>query len=140
MLQWQTGRDAVPCRLCRQRRCLQRSAQSARLAYRASDLAVSRAGAGGISEFASIGLPSILIPYPYAADNHQEKNAEVFESAGASVWIRNEDTTPEHIGEIVIDLLSNPVQLIRMAEKARSLARINAAVSIVESIVKEIDT
>jgi UDP-N-acetylglucosamine--N-acetylmuramyl-(pentapeptide) pyrophosphoryl-undecaprenol N-acetylglucosamine transferase len=108
------------------------------LAYKASNLAISRSGAGGVLEFASVGLPSVLIPYPYAADNHQEKNADAFEVAGASVKIRKDESDPEKIGGIIIDLLSNPNQLSRMAEKAKSLAKINAAKDIVETIMKVI--
>ncbi len=108
------------------------------MAYKASDLAISRAGAGGIMEFAAVGLPSILIPYPNAAMDHQKKNAEVFERAGASVRIQKEDMDPERLGGIIVDLLSNPKQLSRMAERARSMGRINAARDIVESIVGDL--
>jgi UDP-N-acetylglucosamine--N-acetylmuramyl-(pentapeptide) pyrophosphoryl-undecaprenol N-acetylglucosamine transferase len=107
------------------------------LAYKASNLAVSRSGAGGVLEFASVGLPSVLIPYPYAADNHQEKNADAFELAGASVKIRKDEAEPEKLGGIIIDLLSNQNQLSRMSVKAKSLAKINAAKDIVETIVRE---
>ncbi|MBN2401932.1 MAG: undecaprenyldiphospho-muramoylpentapeptide beta-N-acetylglucosaminyltransferase [Spirochaetes bacterium] len=106
-------------------------------AYKASTLAISRSGAGGVLEFASVGLPSVLIPYPYAADNHQEKNADAFELAGASVKIRKDEAEPEKLGEIIIDLLSNVNQLSRMAEKAKSLAKINAARDIVEAVARE---
>ena len=108
------------------------------LAYKASSLAISRSGAGGVLEFAAVGLPSVLIPYPYAADNHQEKNADVFELAGAAVKIRKDETEPEKLGGIIIDLLSNPNQLARMSEKAKSLAKINATKDIVEAVVSEI--
>ncbi|MBN2039901.1 MAG: UDP-N-acetylglucosamine--N-acetylmuramyl-(pentapeptide) pyrophosphoryl-undecaprenol N-acetylglucosamine transferase [Spirochaetes bacterium] len=108
-------------------------------AYKASDLVISRAGSGGMMEIAATGLPSILIPYPYAADNHQEKNAENFEKAGAAVKAGSTDVEPEKIGNIVINLLSNPAQLSRMAEKARSMAQIEAAGNIMNFIVKELD-
>jgi UDP-N-acetylglucosamine--N-acetylmuramyl-(pentapeptide) pyrophosphoryl-undecaprenol N-acetylglucosamine transferase len=108
------------------------------LAYKASNLAISRSGAGGVLEFASTGLPSVLIPYPHAADNHQEKNADVFELAGASVKIRKDETEPEKLGGIIVDILSNPNQLARMSERAKSLAKINAAKDIVDAVVKEI--
>ena len=108
------------------------------LAYKASSLAISRSGAGGVLEFASVGLPSVLIPYPYAADNHQEKNADVFEMAGAAVKIRKDEMEPEKLGGVIIDLLSNPNQLARMSEKAKSLAKINATRDIVDAVVSEI--
>jgi UDP-N-acetylglucosamine--N-acetylmuramyl-(pentapeptide) pyrophosphoryl-undecaprenol N-acetylglucosamine transferase len=107
------------------------------LAYKASNLAISRSGAGGVLEFASVGLPSVLIPYPHAADNHQEKNADAFDLAGASVKIRKDETNPEKLGGIIVDILSNPNQLSRMSERAKSLAKINAAKDIVDAVVKE---
>lgn len=107
-------------------------------AYRASDLAVSRAGAGGMMELAATGLPSVLIPYPYAADNHQEKNAENFERAGAAVRIRNSEAGPEKVGDIIINLLSNPVQLSRMAEKARSVSLNDAGKNIINAVIGEL--
>ncbi len=107
------------------------------LAYRASNLAISRSGAGGVLEFASVGLPSVLIPYPHAADNHQEKNADAFELAGAAVKIRKDDADPERLGGIIVDLLGNPNQLARMSERAKLLAKINAAKDIAESVIKE---
>jgi UDP-N-acetylglucosamine--N-acetylmuramyl-(pentapeptide) pyrophosphoryl-undecaprenol N-acetylglucosamine transferase len=109
------------------------------MAYKASDLAISRAGAGGIMEFAAASLPSILIPYPNAAMDHQKKNAEVFEKAGAAIRIRKEELDPDKLGGIIVDLLSNPNQLARMAEKTRSLGKINAAKDIVESIAKDLN-
>jgi UDP-N-acetylglucosamine--N-acetylmuramyl-(pentapeptide) pyrophosphoryl-undecaprenol N-acetylglucosamine transferase len=106
------------------------------LAYKASNLAISRSGAGGVLEFASVGLPSVLIPYPHAADNHQEKNADAFELAGAAVKIRKDDADPEKLGGIIVDLLSNPNQLARMSERAKLLAKIDAAKDIVETVIK----
>jgi UDP-N-acetylglucosamine--N-acetylmuramyl-(pentapeptide) pyrophosphoryl-undecaprenol N-acetylglucosamine transferase len=110
------------------------------MAYKASDLTISRAGAGGIMEFAAAGLPAVLIPYPNAAMDHQKKNAEVFEKAGAAVRISKEDLDPDKLGGIIVDLLSNPNQLARMAEKARSLGKINAAKDIVENIIADLKT
>jgi UDP-N-acetylglucosamine--N-acetylmuramyl-(pentapeptide) pyrophosphoryl-undecaprenol N-acetylglucosamine transferase len=110
------------------------------MAYKASDLVISRAGAGGIMEFAATGLPSILIPYPNAAMDHQKKNAEVFEKAGASVRIRKEESDPEKLGNIIVDLLSNSNQLARMSGKARSLAKNNASKDIVDNIIKDLNS
>ncbi len=106
--------------------------------YRASDLVLSMAGAGSIMEFAAAGLPSVLIPYPYAAGNHQEKNAEVYARAGAAVVIKKEEAVPEKAGGIIIDILNNPIQLSRMAENARSMAKINAAGDIVKNVTGEL--
>lgn len=109
------------------------------MAYKASDLAISRSGAGGIMEFAAVGLPSILIPYPYAADDHQEKNAEVFEHAGAAIRIPKDEITPERVGSILIDVLSNANQLSRMSESAKSVASVHAAADIIKSVLEELN-
>ncbi len=107
-------------------------------AYIASDIAISRSGAGAMMELAAAGLPSILIPYPYAADNHQEKNAEVFHNAGAAVKIDREDINPEKVGKKLIDILNNPGLLTNMSDKALSAAKINASEGIVNKVLEDI--
>ncbi len=74
-------------------------------AMSAADLVVARAGAGSIAEFARCGLPSIIVPYPYAADNHQLENAKCFEKQGACVMILQKDMSTM-LGE-VLDLIDN---------------------------------
>ena len=108
------------------------------LAYRASDIAISRSGAGVIMELAAAGVPSILIPYPYAADNHQDANAEVFHKSGASVKISSNEATPEFAGKKLIDMLNNGAQLSRMSKKALEISKINASKDIVERIVADL--
>ena len=110
------------------------------LAYKASDIAISRAGAGVIMEFAAVGLPSILIPYPYAAANHQDKNADMFDRAGAAIKVGESDASPENVGKILIDLLDNPSELARMANKASHISKINASNDIVDSIIQDISS
>ncbi len=108
------------------------------LAYRASDIAISRSGAGVIMELAAAGIPSILIPYPYAADNHQEANADVFQKAGASVKISGADATPEVAGKKLIEMLNSGALLARMSERAFAVSKINAARDIADSVVMEL--
>ena len=109
------------------------------LAYEASDLAVSRAGAGVMAELAAAALPSILIPYPYAAMNHQELNADEFVQAGAAVKISNEDALPEKVGAELFDLLHNRMRLAQMARHAAGVARRDAARDIAEKIIADIE-
>lgn len=59
--------------------------------YRWADIVIARSGTGTLSELAAVGKPAILVPLPTAADNHQQKNAEVFENAGAAVIITQKD-------------------------------------------------
>ena len=87
-----------------------------------ANLAISRAGAGTLTELAVTGTPAILIPYPYAAEDHQAFNAAEFASAGAAAVFRQKDLTPEVLEEKVLGLLRVPERLQEMAFRARSLA------------------
>ena len=104
------------------------------LAYRASDLAISRSGAGVMMELAAAGLPSILVPYPHAAMNHQDKNADVFASSGASIKIADNDAVAEKVAPILFDLLSSERKLSKMTETNIALAKKDAAAFIVDDI------
>lgn len=106
------------------------------LAYRASDIAISRSGAGVMMELAATGIPSFLIPYPYAADNHQEKNADDFVKAGAAVKIPDTEATPEKVAPILFDLLGNPRNLEKMSRNALEAARPEAARVIIDDMLK----
>ncbi|TAL35719.1 MAG: UDP-N-acetylglucosamine--N-acetylmuramyl-(pentapeptide) pyrophosphoryl-undecaprenol N-acetylglucosamine transferase [Spirochaetes bacterium] len=108
------------------------------LAYRASDLAISRAGSGVMMEIAAMGLPSVLIPFPFAAQDHQDKNADVFAEAGASLKISNSDAAPEKAGPAILELLNNPSRLQRMAARALEVAKPDAAADIVKTIMSDI--
>ncbi len=106
------------------------------LAYLASDIAVSRAGSGVMMELAAMGLPSVLIPYPHAADNHQEINADEFVKAGAALKISNEDAVPEKVAPVLFGLLDHAAKLERMRQAAFGAAKKNAAADIVEAVLK----
>ncbi len=108
------------------------------LAYQAADIAISRSGAGVMMELAAMGLPSIQIPYPYAADGHQDKNADEFVNAGAAIKVRDDQATPDTIMPLLIDLLHNERALKRMSEKALSLAKPDAAKFIVDDIMSDL--
>lgn len=95
-----------------------------------ADLAVFRAGATGIAELTARGIPSILVPYPYAAENHQEKNARALENAGAARVILNKDLTSESLGSALSELLTDPERLRRMALRSKALGRPQAATEI----------
>ncbi|OGI00389.1 MAG: undecaprenyldiphospho-muramoylpentapeptide beta-N-acetylglucosaminyltransferase [Candidatus Melainabacteria bacterium GWF2_37_15] len=97
----------------------------------AADIAISRAGSLSISELNLCGLPSILIPYPYAAADHQRFNARAMESAGASVYLEDADCT----GEKLIELIN---EVCRNAEKMKQANLTLAKPDAVENIVSEI--
>jgi UDP-N-acetylglucosamine--N-acetylmuramyl-(pentapeptide) pyrophosphoryl-undecaprenol N-acetylglucosamine transferase len=77
------------------------------LALGAADVAVSRAGASSSAELAAMRLPSILIPYPTAADNHQLFNARAFFETGAAWMLEQREATPQRLGEMILDLARN---------------------------------
>jgi len=97
------------------------------LAYAVADVAVCRAGAATIAELAVTGLPSILVPYPYARGNHQEANARALERSGGAKVILDSDATADSIGAQIERLLADPGALAGMGGRARSFGRPNAA-------------
>ena len=96
-------------------------------AFAQADLIVCRAGAGALSELAAAGKPSILIPFPFAADQHQLKNAEAFERAGAARLSLDKDWNAQKFFEAVRDLHQDPAALKAMGDSARKLAHPGAA-------------
>lgn len=89
----------------------------------AADLIISRCGAGLISEITALGKPSILIPYPYASDNHQEYNARVLEEHGAANVILERDLNQEVLLFEVKNLLKNNNSMNHMAIKSKSMGK-----------------
>jgi UDP-N-acetylglucosamine--N-acetylmuramyl-(pentapeptide) pyrophosphoryl-undecaprenol N-acetylglucosamine transferase len=93
-------------------------------AFDAADLVVCRAGAGAVSELAAAGKPSILVPFPYAADNHQTRNAQAMERGGASCLVRDAEMTGEKLVAAVSRIIAD---LASMGEAARQFAKPGAA-------------
>jgi UDP-N-acetylglucosamine--N-acetylmuramyl-(pentapeptide) pyrophosphoryl-undecaprenol N-acetylglucosamine transferase len=92
-------------------------------AYSGADLIVSRSGAGAIAEIAAAGRPSILVPFPRAADDHQRHNAEALERAGAAIVLPEDGLTGERLGEAIHALAQDPARGELMGACARSRAR-----------------
>lgn len=99
--------------------------------YRQADLLVSRAGATTLAEFAVLGKPAILIPYPYAADNHQEKNGAYYVSGGGAVLHRQDELDAEKLSESVSRLLFDREKLEGMGRAMKKLGFPDAAERIV---------
>jgi UDP-N-acetylglucosamine--N-acetylmuramyl-(pentapeptide) pyrophosphoryl-undecaprenol N-acetylglucosamine transferase len=95
-------------------------------AFAEADVIVSRSG-GTVSEIAAAGKPSILVPLPTAADQHQLRNAQAFEKAGAARLVLDAEMTGARLVEEVMRLVSEPGLLEKMREAARALARPGAA-------------
>lgn len=92
-----------------------------------ADLACARSGASFLAEAACLGLPTILVPYPYAANNHQHENARVLEEAGAAELIENADFCAATLTQAVLALAKDPARLKNMAAAAKQLAQPDAA-------------
>ncbi len=97
------------------------------LGYASADLVVSRAGATTIAELAVCGLPSVLVPYPYATENHQAANARELARVGAAVVVADAELTPSTFARSVIELLDDPERLRSMGASARAWAKPDAA-------------
>ena len=97
-----------------------------------ADLIVCRAGATTISELTAAGKPSLLIPLPTAADDHQRKNAEVMRAAGAADLLEQKDMTGDSLVARIETLVNDPLRLATMGATARTLARPDAARVIVD--------
>jgi UDP-N-acetylglucosamine--N-acetylmuramyl-(pentapeptide) pyrophosphoryl-undecaprenol N-acetylglucosamine transferase len=95
--------------------------------FQRATLAVSRAGAGTLTELAITHTPSILIPYPFAAEDHQTYNAKVFAGAGAAWMFQQKDLTADLLGSKVLYLLQSPQQLQQMAQATATVAITNSA-------------
>jgi len=92
-------------------------------AYRSSDLVVCRAGATSIAEITALGIAPILIPYPFAADDHQTVNARCLAEAGAAVMIKQDRLTGSSLAGAIRRLYENPVELKSMRESVKGFGR-----------------
>ena len=100
--------------------------------YAAADLIVSRAGATTVAEIKAAGRAAILVPFPFAADDHQTRNAEAMVQEGAAIMIRNEDLTGQKLAGTIQGLLSDIPRLEKMEESARRIAVLDAEERIVD--------
>ncbi len=100
-------------------------------AYNKADIVISRAGATSIAEISACGRPAILIPYPFAAHDHQKQNAEYLKSIGSAEIILESDLTEKIIAEKITYFLYNRDKLKDMAEKSAGIYRKTAASDIV---------
>lgn len=98
----------------------------------ASDIAISRAGSLSISELNLNGLPSILVPYPYAAADHQKHNAQAMEAAGASVFIEDSELDENTLIKNVLELINSDIKIENMKQANLKLAKPDAADKIIE--------
>ena len=104
-------------------------------AYRWADFVICRAGAMTVSELAASGSPSILVPFPFAVDDHQTKNARFLSDTGAALLVQQSELSPELLGEKIVALSDHEV-LIGMSEKARQSAVLDAGEKIADILLE----
>jgi UDP-N-acetylglucosamine--N-acetylmuramyl-(pentapeptide) pyrophosphoryl-undecaprenol N-acetylglucosamine transferase len=104
-------------------------------AYAAADLVVCRAGAMTIAEVCAWGVPSVLIPLPTAAADHQTHNARALADAGAALWLAEADLSPESLGRVVNGLVHDRARLESLGARARSRGHPDAARRIASAIL-----
>ena len=92
-------------------------------AYEWADLVICRSGALTIAELSAAGLASVLVPYPWAVDDHQTANAKYLSEQGAAILAPQSDLTKESLSELLSELCGNRDKLIEMSIRARELAK-----------------
>lgn len=104
--------------------------------YGRADLAVSRAGATTCAELAAMGLPALLIPYPFAADNHQATNGEYYQKGNGCKVLRESGLTGEILAETISKHLRNREELHTMAANMKTMAKPDATERIVDECMR----
>lgn len=107
--------------------------------FREADLLITRAGATTCAELAAAGRPALMVPLPTAADDHQRKNAEAMQDAGAARMILQKDLTGGRLADEIKELIGDRERLAHMSAAARKLARqdaAGAAVDLIEEMAK----
>ena len=105
------------------------------MAYRAADLVVSRAGASSISELQLLGKPSILVPSPNVAEDHQTKNALALANRNAAIMVTDADA-PEKLVDTMLATINDHETLSSLGENVERMALLNAAERIVDEVMK----
>jgi UDP-N-acetylglucosamine--N-acetylmuramyl-(pentapeptide) pyrophosphoryl-undecaprenol N-acetylglucosamine transferase len=143
---WQTGKLGTPSitdkermasAIAEKKLCVREFIDDMPSAYAAANLAVCRAGAITLGELAASALPAVLIPYPFATDDHQTANAKSVVTAGAARMISDASLTPEKLTDIVLQLLASPEELAAMSRNMQSLAKPDAARRIAEIVLSQ---
>ncbi|MEH1898895.1 MAG: undecaprenyldiphospho-muramoylpentapeptide beta-N-acetylglucosaminyltransferase [Nostoc sp.] len=103
-------------------------------------LAISRSGAGSLTELAVCGTPAILIPYPFAAEDHQSYNADVFTSSGAALTLKQSELTAQELQSNVLNLLQSPQELAKMRKNAKAIAVPDSAEKLAQLVREVVET
>jgi len=101
-------------------------------AYQRADVIIGRAGATTVAELAITGKPAVFIPYPFAADNHQELNARELVDAGAALMFRQAELTSDTLAEALRPLIADPARRAEMGARRKARARPGAAATVID--------
>ncbi|WP_444901092.1 undecaprenyldiphospho-muramoylpentapeptide beta-N-acetylglucosaminyltransferase [Microbulbifer sp. SSSA007] len=107
-------------------------------AYSAADLIICRAGALTVSEIAAAGVGAIMVPFPFAIDDHQTRNGEWLQSAGGAIVVQQNAMDVQALSMLLQELLSSPKKLLEMAEAARRAAKTDATEQVVTACSEEL--
>jgi UDP-N-acetylglucosamine--N-acetylmuramyl-(pentapeptide) pyrophosphoryl-undecaprenol N-acetylglucosamine transferase len=105
-------------------------------AYACAGLALCRAGATTLAELAATGTPAVLVPFPFAAHDHQTANARALADAGGAVLVPEGELKNRNMGALLLDLLERPEKLRAMSAAARTMARPDAADLVAGEIIR----
>lgn len=128
--------DSLPAEVRKRYRAIDYFEKDIRYALGAADIVLSRAGAGGIFEIAAFGKPSILVPLPEAAGDHQTKNAYDYAATGAAFVIEDANLLPNMFVHHIEELLRDPDRLGKMSEAARNFAKPQAASNLARIVLQ----
>jgi UDP-N-acetylglucosamine--N-acetylmuramyl-(pentapeptide) pyrophosphoryl-undecaprenol N-acetylglucosamine transferase len=106
------------------------------LALGAATVAISRAGASSLAELAAMRVPSILVPYPAATDNHQFYNAQAFEQTGAALLLEQKNAPPDKLANLISDLVENVAAREKMRHALAQWHAPQAADQIAEAMLQ----
>lgn len=106
-------------------------------AFAWADLVVCRAGASTLAEICAVGVPSVLVPFAAAVDDHQTRNAQFLVDADAAVLLAQDDRLADRLQQVLQQLHDDPHRRLAMAQSARALARVDAAQRIADIILEE---
>src|SRR6185295_4140703 len=99
------------------------------------DLAIARSGAASLTELSHFALPAILIPYPFAAEDHQTFNAKIFERAGAAALLNERETTGETLSKKLLWFLEDAGRLAAASQSCAKLAPKDAAERVADVLI-----
>jgi UDP-N-acetylglucosamine--N-acetylmuramyl-(pentapeptide) pyrophosphoryl-undecaprenol N-acetylglucosamine transferase len=105
-------------------------------AYQRADLIIGRAGATTVAELAIAGKPAVFIPFPFAADNHQELNAREMADKGAALMFRQSELTADKLADALRPLLADPARRAAMGAAMKALAKPGAAAAVIDWCTK----